>query len=225
MTNKMHIRFILLGILAFTLNSVKAQSEGTAMKYVFHDGGMVIATPDDFDELHPFEFSWGAGKAEAIYIMEEDGTLTPYREGHYASEWDKSSSLVLQNIYQNIDMIIRPDSTIPGKVVLEYVIFPGGNPDNISFDFNTSLFVNHKEGAVKVDNMVGSLYFSGVKAIQTLDGSDMKEIGADLSLLEEELKFEIKDFEPTSILNLVLDITYDSQLGGDIYTASAKPKR
>ncbi|MEM6630544.1 MAG: hypothetical protein AAF694_12775 [Bacteroidota bacterium] len=225
MTNKMHIRYILLGILAFSLSSVWAQSEGTAMKYVFHEGGMVIATPDDFDELHPFEFSWGVGKAEAIYTMDVEGKLHPFKGSKYASEWDKSSALVLQNIYQNVDMIIRPDAAVPGKMVLEYVIFPGGNPADISFDFNTSLFVNQKEGSVKVDNMVGSLYFSGIQAVQSVDGSEFKKIEADFSLNEEKLRLEVEKFEKTSILTLILDITYGSQLGGGIYTASAKPKR
>ena len=186
------------------------------MEYVFHEKGMKLAAADDFEEVHSFDFAWGAKSTEKIYMVNEVKTPVLLKDQPYKSVWDELAPFELLEVYPHINFKLRPDLQRPGKVYVEFVIFPEGDPQDIAFDFHHSLFISDKGDAVKVDNLMGSLKFSQAHAYQLIDQSHKRNTEAELFVQENELKVFVGNYNQELPLTISFDITFLSQFKTDI---------
>ena len=177
---------------------------------------MTLATADDFEEVHSFDFEWGSASLEKKYFVQNRGEAYPLKDQPYRTKWEEFSPFELKELYPNIHMSVRPDPKRTGKIYVEFEVLPGGNPQDIAFDFRRSPFISDKGGSVKVDNLMGSLQFSETQATQVIEKLHPIDIEAELFVQESVLKVFVGPYEETLPLKLTFEITFLSQFQTDI---------
>ena len=216
MKTRDYIRLICFGICTLQVVNLWGQQGGNKMEYVFHDKGMTLATADDFEDVHSFDFEWGAASQEKKYLIQDRGEAYPLKDQPYKTQWEEFSPFELKELYPNIHMRVRPDPKRTGKLYVEFEVLPGGDPQDIEFDFHRSPFISDKGGAVKVDNLMGSLQFSDTQATQVIEKFHPRDIEAELFVQESVLKVFVGPYEQDLPLKLTFEISFLSQFQTDI---------
>ncbi len=125
--------------------------------------------------------------------------------------------ILLKNVYPNIDWEILFSGN---HLKYNFIVHPGGNPKNIclAYNFADSLKLDYSE--LKIYTPLGIVKETAPYTYQ----SDLKVIKSNFIIKENEVRFDIADFDKTN--NLIIDpgVTWSTYFGGsnEEYAESVK---
>jgi len=112
-------------------------------------------------------------------------------------------AVVYENLYFNIDLIVHiPSSNDRREISYEFVVYPGGNPADITLDFNSG-YIRPGGEAFLLDDETESLRLSAPEAIQVAAGTDEQSVVARFSATGNKLQLSTEDYEQSQVLTLV----------------------
>lgn len=112
-------------------------------------------------------------------------------------------SVVYENLYFNIDLIVHiPASNDRREISYEFIVYPGGNPADISLDFNSG-YIRPGGEAFLLDDDTESLRLSAPEAMQVTAGTDEQKVAAKFSAVGSKLQLSTDDYQQSEVLTLV----------------------
>lgn len=111
--------------------------------------------------------------------------------------------VVYENLYFNIDLIVHiPASNDRKEISYEFIVYPGGNPKDISLDF-ASGYIRPGGEAFLIDEETESLRLTSPEGMQVSAGTDEQKVAADFKVKANKLQLETGDYEQSEVLTLV----------------------
>ncbi len=112
-------------------------------------------------------------------------------------------SVVYENLYFNIDLIVHiPMSNDRREISYEFIVYPGGNPSDITLDFNSG-YIRPGGEAFLLDDDTESLRLSAPEAMQVTAGTDEQKVAAKFSSKGSKLQLSTDSYEQSEVLTLV----------------------
>lgn len=113
------------------------------------------------------------------------------------------NKVVYENLYFNIDLIVHiPQSNDRREISYEFIVYPGGNPADISLDY-TSGYIRPGGEAYLLDNETESLRLTSPKGMQVLAGTDEQKVAAKFTTQGNKLQLETDNYEQSEVLTLI----------------------
>ncbi|WP_234110530.1 SBBP repeat-containing protein [Chryseobacterium sp. R2A-55] len=117
------------------------------------------------------------------------------------------SKIIYHDIYPNIDWVIYVNNQ---NVEYDFVIHPGGNPNQIKFknSWADQMKIN-KDGSLRMNTKLGTITEKAPISFQ-----NGKEIATKMVLKNDELSFKISSYDPKSTVTLDPEIYWSTYFGG-----------
>jgi len=158
--------------------------------------------------------NWNLDQA---YQLDDTGFPIPLTTGDTNQA---ANSYLYENIYENIDLIINKENIDRGKINVKFVVFPGANPNQISFDMEGCKALEIlKEGSLQSESNSGWLFMDAPKAYQDFGMEEEVKVKATYKFDEDGINLETIDYDPVNILTIEFVVEWIPEISGTLPTA------
>jgi gliding motility-associated-like protein len=176
------------------------------LMHQMHDEHGRHKMPDQPIKHHGLEVLFnGASPAK----FQPQGKQTAYHNyflGKDASRWKGNvplyETLLLQDVYPKIDLILKPGS---GNLKYDVLVKPGGNPANIVWTYNGADYLKLKEGRLIIGTSLGEVVEEAPVAWQIINGQTVL-VDVQFVLTENNVGYKLGKYNPQH--ELVIDPNY-----------------
>ena len=116
-------------------------------------------------------------------------------------------TIVLRNIYPNIDWEISTNST---GIKYNFIVHPGGNPKNILMDYNYADKISIDKNDLKIETQLGTIIELAPICFQ----SDKNKINCNFSLKNKSIQFDLAAFDLQQDLIIDPGVVWSTYFGG-----------
>lgn len=195
---------------ATTTSPVKGMING----YLYTFGAQSI-TFRSLDGIPENEIIIHFGHAEEdcdVYVKNAQGQ---YQELAYTHSEDiiwHEHEIIVEHVYHNIDLIIHPGNLEDDHMTYEFIVYPGGNPDNISIESNQLTLS-------QTDSLKDAIIPTSIAASQNKEGKDGVVVPAFFDVKKQDkskteadkkaqkiLAIEVPAYERAESLHIVMDL-------------------
>jgi len=142
---------------------------------------------------------WSDASADARVF----GLTAAQEEVELGTRGAQIEQVVYENLYFNIDLIVHiPASNDRREISYEFIVYPGGNPADITLDFNSG-YIRPGGEAFLLDDDTESLRLSAPEAMQVTAGTDEQKVAAKFSSKGSKLQLSTDDYVQSEVLTLV----------------------
>ncbi|MCB0844551.1 MAG: hypothetical protein KDE26_14955 [Bacteroidetes bacterium] len=140
---------------------------------------------------------WGDNEA-VIYGVDEAGNYEEILTGIVAN--DEAKKIVYENIYFNIDLVVYPEDN---ALTYEFIVYPGGNPEDISLTTEGGLIQKMSEnGNVLIQKESNEMVATSPLAYQEDISGNKKVINAAFNIENEMMVVETGNYEQAQVLTI-----------------------
>ena len=140
---------------------------------------------------------WGDNEA-VIYGVDEAGNYEEILTGIVAN--DEAKKIVYENIYFNIDLVVYPEDN---ALTYEFIVYPGGNPEDISLTTEGGLIQKMSEnGNVLIQKESKEMIATSPLAYQEDISGNKKVINAAFNIENEMMVVETGNYEQAQVLTI-----------------------
>jgi hypothetical protein len=167
------------------------QGEMNEVSFFLTNVGVVLG-----DDL---EINWAGSDSEAaIYSVDEEGNYEAILAGIHES--DEIQKVVYENIYFNIDLVIYPTGN---ALTYEFIVYPGGNPQDIALTANGGITPEMQEGGeILMANDADAMITSAPLAYQEDITGNKTVINANFNIENEKMSLETGTYEQAQVLTI-----------------------
>lgn len=213
----------------FVINKgqIDERNAPTGIRYYFHRGPMsvyfledrisyVLTKPHEDGVIsNRIDLSFGGTTTPKIFGAGEISNKNRYYtmdcpEGVTAEDYSK---VIYQNVYDNIDLVYYFDKN--GSLKYDFVVHPGGNPQDINLTFNGDADISvSEEGNLVVKSAGGEI---NEAAPYTFLKGNNQEVSSKFILNKNILQFEIGDYNEQATLIIDPEVKWSTFYGGDSF--------
>jgi len=124
------------------------------------------------------------------------------------------------DIYDNIDLILEREHNHSGKIKVKFVLFPGANPNDITFDLKGWIQSEMMaQGTVQSESKWGWFFMNTPRAYQEYSVSGIVEVDSEFEIEDEAVGVKLGDFEKISSLTIEFDMEWIPEINNKLITA------
>ncbi|MEO0583026.1 MAG: hypothetical protein AAF135_12460 [Bacteroidota bacterium] len=197
------IVFVLVCTTAFAHHPQSVQGMINGFLYTFTDQGLTFRSLDsDKEEL---SIRWNSSQvAHDVYMMDEMGMTQGLDIQNDAEMIWHDKKVLIENIYSNIDLVIHPGNLEADQLIFEFVVYPGGNPQDIQLE---SAVLNAVQENVNQDAVIPV----SIQAHQDL-GSEMTDLFVDMVIQpQKKLVLSVPTYDQANILSMQVALQVQSE--------------
>ena len=174
---------------------------------------------------HVFEVSFLDGNRQPEKVTEkQEDTYNNYFIGsdssHWASHCKIFNAITYKNIYPNID--VRYYTGTAG-LKYDFIIHPGGNPDNIILYFDGVNRLSVKNNNLSIQTSIGNMLQS-IPSAYTISDEVKRDVAVSFKLNSSYVRFKVDQYDPTATLIIDPSLVFSTFTGSQAdewgYTAT-----